>query len=835
MSEVARLAGVVDVDTAAGERGLDRIEKKFVDTAAAAAGLSPKVDGVGASISGADALVKDAITAFTDLTSQLNAQQVVANQLALAQHQLEAQAGNLALAEEKLAKNTDPTAHHELTGAVLQARTALDRQQITVDELAREYLSLDGATDKARDGMKQTQSTATSLNNVLGQFGLALSVAAVGSAMAEMSGRAVELAAKMEGNKIAFETLTGSTRTATQHLEALRDFAAGTPFEFTDLVEASKKMHALGFETERVIPTLTVLGDAASGLSLGKEGIDRMVLALGQMQAKGKASGEELLQLTESGIPALRYLAESAGVTQGQMSKMVEKGLVPASEAIDAILAGAEKDFGGLMAKQATTATTAFSNLKDVTDRILTGMGEGMNNVLGPAAAGLANYLSVYAELDEAWRSGSMTQAEALGLLADYTTGLQTEEMVLRRVNDAQNEYIHYKRESARANEEAATGLSSEERAAAAYAARWQGMGNAYAPVIEGAKVAQDYFKKVQEEAEKARQAESQARIEQFQLSLDGNPIQQENEQYANSMEGLQAKAAELRGEIDKLTASNGQYYETVKGNGATAAELELANQKLASAYERLSKETDPLKIAQLNVEIEKQQGIISGADQVVGGYINNSKKITELEGDYQVVEDAIKDVEEAHRKATASIVLDILTQKLQTKEFGDHEVELSAEEKAMLEQAAKDWGIYEGSTIQVIQNVDKSLTEHSLNASKIVTDLGNDIAGLPSTKEIEINVRTHYQAIHDRDVQIGAEPEDPAPDPNPTPEPDPIVDPDPEPDKPGSVDLGTPGSTGGLGQIVIQIYETGNPQETANAVIEILQDRGLVDRTLVT
>lgn len=835
MSEVTRLSGVVDVDTAAGERGLDRIEKKFVDTAAAAAGLSPKVDGVGTAISETDALVKDAITAFNDLTSQLNAQQVVANQLALAQHQLEAQAGSLALAEEKLAKNTDPAAHHELTGAVLQARTALDRQQITVDELAREYLSLDGATDKARDGMKQTQSTATSLNNVLGQFGLALSVAAVGSAMAEMSGRAVELAAKMEGNKIAFETLTGSTRTATQHLEALRDFAAGTPFEFTDLVEASKKMHALGFETERVIPTLTVLGDAASGLSLGKEGIDRMVLALGQMQAKGKASGEELLQLTESGIPALRYLAESAGVTQGQMSKMVEKGLVPASEAIDAILAGAEKDFGGLMSKQANTATTAFSNLKDVTDRILTGMGEGMNNVLGPAAAATAHYLSVYAELDEAWRSGSMTQAEALGLLADYTTGLQTEEMVLRRVNDAQNEYIHYKRESGKANQEAASNLSAEERAVAAYGARWAGIGAAFEPAMEASKEAQEYFKKVQEEADKAQKAESEAWLERFNQSLVGNPVQQENENYASSMTDLESKAADLRAEIDKLTESNGKYYETIQGNGATTAQIELANQKLAAAYEKLSKETDPLKIAQLNVEIEKQQGIISGADQVVGGYIDNSKKITELEADYQVVEDAINDVKKAHQQATAQIVLDILTQKLMTTEFGDHKETLSAEEKTTLENAARQWGIYEGSTIQVIQNVDKSLTEHGLNAAQIVTDLGNKIAGLPSTKEIEINVRTHYQAIHDGDTQIGAEPEDPAPNPDLTPDPDPIVDPDPLPDQPGSVNLDTPGSAGGLGQVVIQIYETGSPQETANAVIAILQDRGLVDRNLVT
>lgn len=372
--------------------------------------------------------------------------------------------------------------------------------------------------------------------------------------------------------------------------------------------------------------------------------------------------------------------------------------------------------------------------------------------------------------------------------------------------------------------DEQTSGLDDGTRAVAAYGARWQAMGTAFEPAMEAAKEAEEYFRKAEEAAEKARQAQDDAWEARFNQSLVGNPMQQENEQFAGSMTDLETKAAELRGEIDRLTESNGKYYETVQGNGATAAELELANQKLAAAYKKLGEETDPLKIAQLNVEIEKQQGFIAGADQVVGGYINNSKKIAELEGDYQVVEDAIEAVKKAHEQATAQIVLDYLMQQLAVGDWTD-------EEKEAAEKAAKEWGLYEGSMIEVMQTVDQSIKDHGDDANAMVQSITDGINGMPSTKYIDIMVRTNYQAQHQNDMQIGAEPDEGVPV---------VITPDDggdggDFDGAESLNGFSEPSAGGVGGLTINIYETGNPQATANAVIEILQDRGLVDRTLVT
>lgn len=210
----------------------------------------------------------------------------------------------------------------------------------------------------------------SNLGNKL-SVGLTLPFAAAGAA-------AIKMAMDMEQTTIAFTSMLGSADAAKKHLEALKDFAAKTPFEFTELTQASKRMMAFGFEAEKVVPMLRDIGDATSALGLGSEGINRITRALGQMQAKGKVSGEEMMQITEAGIPGWRYLAEAMGVTTAEVMKMSEQGLIPASKAIDAILAGMRGDFGGMMAAQSKTAAGQLSNLKDSITAVGTSLGEVM-------------------------------------------------------------------------------------------------------------------------------------------------------------------------------------------------------------------------------------------------------------------------------------------------------------------------------------------------------------------------------------------------------------------------------------------------------------------------
>lgn len=181
--------------------------------------------------------------------------------------------------------------------------------------------------------------------------------------------------------QIAFTTMTGSGAKATKMMADLQKFAATTPFEFRELIPAAQRLMAMGFAAKDVVPILTDVGNAAAGLGIGTEGVNRITLALGQMSAKGHVAGGELMQLTEAGVPAIRYLAKAFHVSTSEMSDMVEKGLVPADKGIKAIRDGMRGDFGGLMEKQSKTLAGAVSNIKDS----FTAIASGLTDLFVPA------------------------------------------------------------------------------------------------------------------------------------------------------------------------------------------------------------------------------------------------------------------------------------------------------------------------------------------------------------------------------------------------------------------------------------------------------------------
>jgi len=230
--------------------------------------------------------------------------------------------------------------------------------------------------DKVTNVFKRITSTLTSPLMLLGG----------GVGIAGAIGYPLKLAGEMEQANIAMETMLGSSEKANKFLNNLADFAVKTPFEMPQLRDASKKLLAFGFSSERIIPTLTAVGDAASGLGLGQEGISRITLALGQMKAKAKVSGDEMLQLTESGIPAWDILAKKMGKSTAEVMKLSERGLIPAEKVIDSLLKGMEERFPQMMDKQSRSLFGLVSTLKDYANlKFFTAFGEGIRQAVVPA------------------------------------------------------------------------------------------------------------------------------------------------------------------------------------------------------------------------------------------------------------------------------------------------------------------------------------------------------------------------------------------------------------------------------------------------------------------
>lgn len=210
--------------------------------------------------------------------------------------------------------------------------------------------------------LKSVESAFSKTGGALTRYVTAPMLAATGATIAF----GVKTAASFEQADIAFETLLGSGDAAKKMFDDLKEFAAKTPFEIPGLLDATKRLLAYGFAAQEVIPMLTSVGDAAAGLGLGTEGLNRIIVALGQMRAKGAVQAEEMRQLAEAGIPAWDALAKKLGVTIPEAMKLVEERAVDSGTAIAAVTGMMDERFGGMMLRQATTLSGLWSNLKDV-------------------------------------------------------------------------------------------------------------------------------------------------------------------------------------------------------------------------------------------------------------------------------------------------------------------------------------------------------------------------------------------------------------------------------------------------------------------------------------
>ena len=268
---------------------------------------------------------------------------------------------------------------------------------------------------KAKEAGGAFEGMGKTMSAIAGGLGLQMGLSAIVGALKNAIVGSFELADALEQSKIAFTTMLGSGEAAGQMLNDLKSFADKTPFEFQDIQAAAKRLMAMGTAAEDVIPTLTAVGDAAAGLGGGKATIDSITLALGQMGAKGKISTQELNQLTERGIPALRYLAEAAGVTTGEMAKLVEKGLVPADQGVQVLLASMKQDFGGMMALQAETASGKLSTMKDA----MAGLATETGKTFVPAVKAGADVITEMANAAEEYIARVNRQADAQHDLVD--------------------------------------------------------------------------------------------------------------------------------------------------------------------------------------------------------------------------------------------------------------------------------------------------------------------------------------------------------------------------------------------------------------------------------
>lgn len=169
---------------------------------------------------------------------------------------------------------------------------------------------------------------------------------------------------QMEQYMAGFTTMLGSADKATKHINELKEFAAKTPFEMSDLAQASTTLQAFGVDVKEVTPDLKMLGDISLG---NKEKFNGLALVFGQVKSQGKLMGQDLMQMINNGFNPLQVISEKTGKSMSQLKDEMSKGKITYEMVADAMKIATSEGgmFAGAMDKQSQTMSGLLSTLKD--------------------------------------------------------------------------------------------------------------------------------------------------------------------------------------------------------------------------------------------------------------------------------------------------------------------------------------------------------------------------------------------------------------------------------------------------------------------------------------
>ena len=218
--------------------------------------------------------------------------------------------------------------------------------------------------------------------------------------------------------EVAFETMLGSKSKADALMGQLIDTAATTPFEMSEVAEASKMLLAYGMEGDKVNETLIRLGDIAAGLSMP---LKDLAFLYGTTMVQGRLYTQDLNQFLGRGIPLADELAKQFGKNKSEVKKLVEEGKIGFPEVQKAIeaLTGEGSKFGGLMEKQSKTIKGQLSNIEDAWEQ--------MFNEIGKSQEGnISGVLDITGKLIENWRTIGKVVLTAAAAIGAYKAAVVT-------------------------------------------------------------------------------------------------------------------------------------------------------------------------------------------------------------------------------------------------------------------------------------------------------------------------------------------------------------------------------------------------------------------------
>ncbi len=186
---------------------------------------------------------------------------------------------------------------------------------------------------------------------------------------------------EFEMQKISMQAILQDAEKGAAIFERIKELAVISPFQFKDLVSYTKQLSAFSIPYEDLYDTTKMLADLSAGLGVG---MDRLILAYGQVRSAAVLRGQELRQFTEAGIPIVeelrQKLSEANGelVTTGEVFEYISARKVPFEMVRDIMVEMTSEGgkFYKMQEVQAETLKGKISNLTDAFQIMMANIGE---------------------------------------------------------------------------------------------------------------------------------------------------------------------------------------------------------------------------------------------------------------------------------------------------------------------------------------------------------------------------------------------------------------------------------------------------------------------------
>src|SRR3990167_11080961 len=262
--------------------------------------------------------------------------------------------------------------------------------------------------------------------------------------------------------------------------------------------------------------------------------------------------------------------------------------------------------------------------------------------------------------------------------------------------------------------------------------------------------------------------ADSLNRLKGLMAGAVGNEMRD----YGESQDENREKAAKLRTELDKLEAAHGRVVSSTRKNTASTEELALWQFQLGEATQGMAEIQDTSSESYLKAAVKAQslREKIDGATGATTTFVNNSKRISEVEAQLGELDAAYAENAAAHEEATKRILFDIAAQQLSVD--GLTSVELQS-----LNMIAKQWGLVDQATatateailvatgqlaadqnpeafVEKLDNINKILLDGSIPTLRTMTDAALVLSGDIYTATI--NTADLGGAVEDTTPKVG-------------------------------------------------------------------------------